>query len=133
MHILVAEDDVEYRNILQEALELYGHKVSTVADGAEAYKFLMENAVGLVVSDINMPNCTGAQLHELIRSHEQLRRIPFVYITGFAILRVATPLDHTGLDFMVSKVPFDRLIHVIRELGLGTPTVSKAALGACQG
>jgi len=125
MHILVVEDDIQYRNVLREALELYGHTVFTAADGVEAYKFLGQHSVGLVISDINMPNCSGSQLHELIRSHEQLKETPFVYITGFAILRVATPLDKTGLDFMVSKVPFDRLIQVIRDLGLDGASLPK--------
>ena len=63
-----------------------------------------------------MPNCTGAQFHEMVRSDQRLNAIPFIYMTGYAILRIATPLDKTGHDFMVNKMPFDRLLQLVDTL-----------------
>ncbi len=129
MHILVVEDDIEYRNVLREALQMHGHLVVTATDGAEAFELLQHHPVGLIISDINMPNCTGTKLHELIRSDEHLELIPFIYVTGFAILRVATPLAKTELDFMVSKVSFDRLLQLIGDISLGCTMAAKNDMG----
>ncbi|MBF8293731.1 MAG: CheA signal transduction histidine kinase [Bacteroidetes bacterium] len=118
MRILVAEDDSEYRGVLCETLELCGHTVLPAADGVEAFQLLTRNTVDIIISDIQMPNRTGTQLHESVRSDERLQHIPFIYITGFAILRMATPIDMTGLDFMVSKVPFERLLQIVDDIGI---------------
>ncbi len=65
--------------------------------------------------------------------NEKLRCLPFVYLTGFAILRLATPLDDTRVDFMVNKVPFERLLRVVKDLtgqggdnSSGTPAIGTA-------
>ena len=119
MQILLAEDDVQYRSVLREALELYGHTVLVAADGVEAYDLLAKHGnIEVIISDINMPRRTGTQLHEIVRDSSHLKHIPFVYITGFAILRAATPLEGNNLDFIVSKVPFDRLLRLVEELSL---------------
>jgi CheY-like chemotaxis protein len=116
MNILVAEDDPQYQSVLREALELCGHSVVTAEDGHKAYELLQRVPVHLVVSDIHMPNCSGTQLHDKVRTDDRFRDLPFVYITGYTILRVSTPLGSPGLDFMVNKVPFDRLLQVVNEL-----------------
>jgi CheY-like chemotaxis protein len=118
MRILIAEDDSEYRDVLCETLQACGHTVLAAADGVEAFQVLTRSKVDIVISDIQMPNRSGSQLHELVRSDERLNHIPFIYITGFAILRLATPIDMTGLDFMVSKVPFERLLQLIDDISI---------------
>ncbi|MEK9135569.1 MAG: response regulator [Bacteroidota bacterium] len=116
MNILVAENDSEYRTVLNEALRMYGHEVRMAADGLEAFEVLERNPIDLIVSDIHMPRSSGTQFHELVRGDKRFKHIPFVYISGFAILRVATPIDDSGHDFMVSKVPFERLIQLINDI-----------------
>jgi CheY-like chemotaxis protein len=116
LNILIAEDDQEYKNVLVEALGYYGHNTLTASNGEEAFQILMETQVGLIISDIHMPKCTGTQLHEMVRSDERLKEIPFVYMTGYTILRIATPLDQQGLDFMVNKVPFQRVLQVVSDI-----------------
>jgi CheY-like chemotaxis protein len=116
--ILVAEDDLEYRGVLNEVLSHFGHTVLVAANGAEAFDLLRQHRVDLIVSDINMPQCSGTQLHEMVREKEEFRSIPFVFMTGLAILRAATPLHHGGMDYMVNKVPLDRIVGLIDEISL---------------
>ena len=126
--ILVAEDDPEYRGVLNEILSHFGHTVLVAANGAEAFDLLQQHHVDLIVSDINMPQCSGTQLHEMVREKEQFRGIPFVFMTGLAILRAATPLHHGGMDYMVNKVPLDRVVGLIDEISLRQldPTIGAA-------
>ena len=116
MTILVVDDDREYENVLCQGLEQYGHIVLGAANGNEAFKVLQHHRVDLIVSDIRMPECTGMELHEMVRDDEGLHGLPFVFITGDPSLRVGTPLDDTGHDFIVSKIPFERLLHVIDDI-----------------
>jgi len=118
MNILIVEDDCEYSNVLRETLLMWGHKVLTATNGEEAYDVIQRVPVDLVVSDINMPGCSGAQLHERLRTTEQFRTLPFVYMTGYPILRVVTPLNDDKCDFMINKVQFDGLLNIINEVCL---------------
>ena len=116
MTILVVEDDGEYNKVLGEALHLYGHNVLSATNGNEAFETLQHSRVDLVISDIEMPTCSGTRLHEMVRHDLRLCMLPFVYITGYPVLRLATPLDDKNLDFMVSKVPFDRILETVNQI-----------------
>jgi CheY-like chemotaxis protein len=116
--ILIADDDPEYRGMLNEILSHFGHTVIAAVNGAEAFELLQQHRVDLIVSDINMPRCTGTQLHEMVRETKHLQGIPFIYMTGLTILRVATPLRQGGMDYMVNKVPLDRLVGLIDEISI---------------
>jgi CheY-like chemotaxis protein len=116
MTILLVEDEPDYRRAVEELLTICGYTVVTACDGREALEVLKSRQVQLIVSDIHMPHTSGAQLHECVRNDERFRTLPFVFITGYTILRVATPLESPGLDFMVSKVPFNGLIDVVNSI-----------------
>lgn len=113
MVILVAEDEADYKDALVEALGYQGHTILTACNGEEAIQILRRTPVELIISDIHMPKCMGTQLHEMVRNDKDLKMIPFIYITGYSILRIATPLDQSGLDFMVNKVPFGGLLQMV--------------------
>jgi CheY-like chemotaxis protein len=111
--ILIAEDERDYRDALVEALGYQGHTILTACNGEKAIQILRRTRVELIISDIHMPKCMGTQLHEMVRNDKDLKMIPFIYITGYSILRIATPLDQSGLDFMVNKVPFGGLLQMV--------------------
>lgn len=88
---VVAEDDLEMRRLLVDALEREGFSVTGVADGLELLE-LMEALAGppspgnpglpdLVVSDVVMPHCTG--LTALAAIKRLGHTYPFVVITAF--------------------------------------------------
>jgi CheY-like chemotaxis protein len=114
--ILVVDDNKEYENVLCQALELGGHSVLTATNGEEAFAVLQHFQVDLIVSDIRMPKCTGIQLHEMVRDDWRLRKLPFVYITADAGLRIGTHLNSPDRDFIAAKVPFERLISIINDV-----------------
>ena len=60
--ILVVDDEEPIREMLADALDMYGHIVITACDGIEALEKLEENTVELVLSDINMPRMHGFEL-----------------------------------------------------------------------
>lgn len=37
-------------------------------------------------------------------------------MTGYTILRLDTPLDETGLDFMMNKLPFAKVLELVSDL-----------------
>ncbi len=56
-------------------------KVFEANDGQEALEKLGSNKVGLILSDINMPNMDGLEFLARIRADEQWKNVPIVMIT----------------------------------------------------
>jgi two-component system, chemotaxis family, chemotaxis protein CheY len=82
--VLIVDDSAAIRKILQRVLRqtdiLFG-EVHEAADGEEAIGVLKIKKVGLILSDINMPNMDGIQLLGHIKANEEWKSVPVVMIT----------------------------------------------------
>ena len=82
--VLVVDDSAAIRKILQRVLaqtELPLGKILEAGDGFEAIERLTANNIGLVLTDINMPNMDGLELLRKMRENPQWKSIPVVMIT----------------------------------------------------
>lgn len=80
--ILVADDDPFYRDLASGALADAGYDVVTACDGKSALEVLGSDRVDLVIADVQMPEMTGLELIETLRSRDAYRHIPVIVITG---------------------------------------------------
>lgn len=81
MHILIVDDDPLAAELAVALLEDLGHRCSIAGNGLDALALLDgEGAVGMVISDLNMPLMSGLELLEVYQ--EQGRQAPFVLLTG---------------------------------------------------
>jgi two-component system, chemotaxis family, chemotaxis protein CheY len=82
--ILIVDDSAAIRKILQRVLlqtEVPIGKVLEAGDGLEALATLKTHKVGLILSDINMPNMDGLQLLGELKASAELRAVPVLMIT----------------------------------------------------
>jgi two-component system, chemotaxis family, chemotaxis protein CheY len=82
--ILIVDDSAAIRKILQRVLlqaEVPIGKVLEAGDGLEALSQLKEHKVGLILSDINMPNMDGLQLLSEIKANAEYKNLPVLMIT----------------------------------------------------
>lgn len=82
--VLIVDDSAAIRKILQRVLAQANLGVGTVieaADGREALDAVKQQPVGLILSDINMPNMDGLQFLGELRSHEQWKHVPVLMIS----------------------------------------------------
>jgi two-component system, cell cycle response regulator len=106
--VLVAEDDLMFRHILQRWLEKWGYQVTLAEDGAEAWEILQQELPPQVlILDWMMPAINGPDLCRMVRRQ---RRIAYQYIL------LATAKDakrdlvlglEAGADDYLTK-PFDK-------------------------
>ena len=68
--ILVVDDSVTSRALLQAILEGAGYQVETAVDGIDAFARLKQHEFDMVVSDVDMPRMNGFTLTEKIRANE---------------------------------------------------------------
>ena len=78
--ILIAEDDVELRQLFQHVLMKNGYMVKGVSDGQEALEALAAEYFDVIISDIMMPRVDGYELARTIR--EGGNQIPILMITA---------------------------------------------------
>jgi diguanylate cyclase (GGDEF)-like protein len=76
--ILVAEDEITFRHMLQTFLTKWGYQVVVVSDGLEAWKVLQgENRPRLALLDWMMPNMDGVEICRAIRAGKP---DPYIYL-----------------------------------------------------
>ena len=119
--VLVVEDSVTSRALLQSILERAGYLVRTATDGIEAFTILKQHQFDIVVSDIDMPRMNGFTLTEKIRADERLSRLPVVLVTS-----LDSPEDQkhgvaVGADAYIVKSSFERsgILEIITRLVAG--------------
>ena len=84
LDILIVDDSAAIRKILQRVLhqaEVPLGDVHEASDGREALERLESRQVGLILSDINMPNMDGIEMLREIKKREGLKDVPIVMIT----------------------------------------------------
>ncbi|MFA6176039.1 MAG: response regulator [Phycisphaerae bacterium] len=85
--VLVADDEVHIVNVVAMKLRNNGFDVVTADNGAEAYRLCCEEKPDIIITDYQMPQMTGLELIEKVRSNPDLKHIPIIMLTarGFAI------------------------------------------------
>lgn len=81
-NILLVEDDVAARDMLQHALTNDGHTVTTAGDGQDVLDGRLAAGVDIVVSDISMPSVDGITLAETLIALDP--NLPIVLMSAIA-------------------------------------------------
>jgi two-component system chemotaxis response regulator CheY len=105
MHILVVDDSKAMRMIVRRTLRLAGFRVevSEAASAQEALQVLKDQPIDLVLCDWNMPETTGLELLEKIRSGGN--KVKFGFVTSECSVEMRTAAGNAGALFMITK-PF---------------------------
>ena len=105
--ILVADDQVSNRELLDELLTTQGFRVVTVPDGAAAVKELTRTQVDLVLLDVMMPHLNGFEACEKIKNNPETYLIPVVLITALSDKQDRIKGIKAGADDFLTR-PVDR-------------------------
>jgi two-component system chemotaxis response regulator CheY len=84
MDVLIVDDSAAIRKILQRVLrqtEMPIGNIHEAGDGVEALAMLATNKVGLVLSDINMPNMDGLEFLSKLKADAANKDVPVIMIT----------------------------------------------------
>lgn len=98
-HILIIDDDIHIGNLLQEALEGEGYRVSRVYSGTEAVLVLERTRPDLILLDLMLPGLSGEEVLP------RLSGIPVIVVSAKAGIDSKTSLLLGGAADYVTK-PF---------------------------
>ncbi|MFS2124144.1 response regulator [Pseudomonas sp. Pseusp97] len=112
-NILLVDDDDLVRELLGDALRLYGYRVRQASSGQQALEML-DGDVDLLLTDFAMPELNGAQMAKIAR--QRFPYLPVVFLTGYAELQ---GLELPGSVVIQKPVHHEDLARSLGEL-LGT-------------
>lgn len=108
MKILIADDSIVSRHLLDATLRKWGYEVVVACDGAEAWDILQrDDAPALAILDWMMPGMTGLEVCRMVR---QRGREPYTYIlllTSKSLKEDLIQGMESGADDYITK-PFDQ-------------------------
>jgi two-component system chemotaxis sensor kinase CheA len=80
--LLVVDDSITTRTMVQSILDSAGYEVKTAPDGSAALNTLRNERFDLVISDVEMPRMNGFELTKRIREDPALAELPIVLVTA---------------------------------------------------
>jgi CheY-like chemotaxis protein len=109
MKILIADDTIVSRRILETLLGKDGHTVVLAEDGKQAVALFEQEQPDLVIMDLMMPEMDGYQATKLIKQQTGSRFVPVIFLTAVTNEDVlAKCIAHGGDDFLTK--PYNHTI-----------------------
>ncbi len=112
--ILIIEDDAALREALTATLELAGYPYVALPDAQQAMLVVARETIGLVITDVNLPEINGIQLLESLNKHYPL--IPVIIMTAYSSVKNAVAAMQKGaLDYLAKPFSHQELLTKIEE------------------
>jgi len=112
--ILLVDDDPAVLESTSRLLSAFGYLVFPFENAVDAVMKLKENNVRVVLTDIMMPEVTGLQFLEIIRSFNS--EIPVIMMTAHAEMNMTIDAIRKGaFDFLLKPFKPEYLAHTVRK------------------
>jgi CheY-like chemotaxis protein len=111
--ILIIDDDMALRSMLEMALQNEGYHVVGANDGQEGLAMLETLQPDVVLSDIMMPNMDGVEMFRLIKERLQDDGIPIIIITALNRKPWFAELEAEGAAIFQKPFEIGKLIELI--------------------
>jgi len=117
MKILVVEDNVYNRDLIQRFLEPEGFEVVVATDGPDGLARAVADKPDLVLMDMSLPVVDGWEATRRLKADPATARIPVIALTAHAMLGDREKALEAGCDDYDTKpIDIERLLSKIRAL-----------------
>jgi DNA-binding response OmpR family regulator len=115
--ILVAEDELDIRDLIAFTLTYAGHEVIKATNGEEAYALAVQQKPALVLMDVRMPRMTGYDACRALKSNVETAEIPVVFLSAKGQeSEVQTGLEAGAVDYILKPFSPDQLTKRVGEI-----------------
>lgn len=117
--ILIVDDDEQVRGLLRRVLAAAGYSIEELSSAEDALARIREDPPDLVLLDLNLPDKSGHEVLEAVRSEPATRLLPVVMITGSASTAERLRAQSVGVtDFLTKPFSSEELLPRVRALVL---------------
>lgn len=115
--ILIVEDNLINRFMLQKHLKSIGYQVKTANNGVEAIDLIKTSAPPhIIVSDLQMPYLDGYQLLIELRENKNTAHIPIIAVSSFDLITEYNLKGHRFDQFIHKPFSLEYLTSEIKRL-----------------
>lgn len=101
--ILVVEDQEDNRRILRDLLSSRGYEIVEVTDGLAGVTAAQTHHPDLILMDIQLPGIDGYEATRRIKGIKELRDIPIIAVTSYALSGDDQKALSAGCDEYIAK------------------------------
>ena len=101
--VLIVEDNDLNMKLFNDLLEAHGYLTLKTASGVEAVKLAREQKPDLILMDIQLPEVSGLEVTRWLKADDELKGIPVIAITAFAMKGDEERIREGGCEAYLSK------------------------------
>lgn len=101
--VLIVEDNELNMKLFSDLLDAHGYLTVQTRNGVEAVELARRHKPDLILMDIQLPEVSGLQVTQWIKDDDELRHIPVIAITAFAMKGDEEKIRQGGCEAYLSK------------------------------
>jgi two-component system cell cycle response regulator DivK len=101
--ILIVEDNELNMKLFNDLLEAHGYDVIQTRDGLSALDLARQHKPDLILMDIQLPEVSGIEVTKWLKEDDDLRHIPVIAVTAFAMKGDEEKIREGGCEAYISK------------------------------
>jgi len=101
--ILIVEDNELNMKLFNDLLQAHGYNTLQARDGRLVIDLTRKNRPDLILMDIQLPEISGLEIAKMLKADDDLRDIPVVAVTVFAMKGDEQKIRNGGCDGYIAK------------------------------
>lgn len=101
--ILIVEDNDLNMKLFNDLLQANGYNTVQTKSGKEALQLTREHRPDLILMDIQLPEISGLEVTKRLKADDELKDIPIVAVTAFAMKGDEEKIRNGGCDAYIAK------------------------------
>ena len=101
--ILIVEDNELNMTLFHDLIQAQGYKILQTKDGMDALKLARQHKPDLILMDIQLPEVSGLEVTKWIKEDDNLRSIPIIAVTAFAMKGDEEKIREGGCEAYIAK------------------------------
>jgi len=101
--VLIVEDNELNMKLFNDLLEAQGYAVLQTRDGLSALDITRQHMPDLILMDIQLPEVSGIEVTKWLKEDDELRHIPVIAVTAFAMKGDEEKIREGGCEAYISK------------------------------
>lgn len=101
--VMIVEDNELNLKLFRDLLEAHGYATLHTRDGFQVMDLARKNHPDLIIMDIQLPEVSGIEITGWLKADDELKRIPVIAVTAFAMRGDEEKIRAGGCDDYLSK------------------------------
>ncbi|WP_181707815.1 response regulator [Chthonobacter rhizosphaerae] len=113
--VLIVEDNELNMKLFHDLLEAHGYQTIQTRNGIEALDLARAHKPDLILMDIQLPEVSGLEVTKWIKEDDDLRAIPVIAVTAFAMKGDEERIRQGGCEAYISKpISVSKFLETVR-------------------